>query len=138
MTSIHSNRLRRVVLASLLGMAPLMATAEEAVPQVQTQGQASFISGGIGADEVAAMKAVRQDYNLRLLFADKGGEYLADVAVVVRNARGDTVLDTVAKGPFFYAKLPAGQYQVSASYQDQAQARKVRLGGRGSELSFYW
>ncbi|WP_232219938.1 carboxypeptidase-like regulatory domain-containing protein [Pseudogulbenkiania sp. MAI-1] len=117
----------------------MTAAAEEALPQGQTQGQASFISGGIGADEVAAMKAVRQDYNLRLLFAAKGsGEYLADVAVVVRNARGDTVLDTVAKGPFFYARLPAGQYQVSASYQDKSQARKVRLGRSGSELSFYW
>ncbi|MBI3145388.1 MAG: carboxypeptidase regulatory-like domain-containing protein [Pseudogulbenkiania sp.] len=139
MTSAQKSWLPGLLLALLLGAGPAMADETEALPKAQTQGQVAFLSGGIGAEEAEAMKAVRQDYNLQLLFAGKGsGEYLAHVAVVVRNARGDAVLDTVADGPYLYARLPSGQYQVSASYNDQSQTRKVRLGRRSSALAFYW
>ena len=127
-----------VVMLTWLGSAPAWADTT-ALPKVQTQGEASFVSGGIGDDELAAMHEARRDYNLQLLFAAKGsGEYLSSVAVVVKNAHGDTVLDTVADGPLLYAKLPRGQYQVSARYQEQVQNRKVRLGGGATSLSFYW
>lgn len=127
-----------VLLVSWLGSAPAWAETAE-LPKVQTQGEVSFVSGGIGADEVAAMHEVRRDYNLQLLFAAKGsGEYLSAVAVVVKNAHGDTVLDTVADGPFLYARLPAGRYQVSASYEGQTQNRGVRLDRHHTGLSFYW
>src|SRR5690606_37917825 len=82
--------------------------------------------GGIGAEERAAMEAKAADYNLRLTFATKvSGAYLSDVKVAIRNARGETVLDTVAAGPWLFARLPRGEYRVAASAFGQTLAQSL-------------
>jgi len=41
--------------------------------------------------------------------------YVADVTISVADAQGREVLRVKSDGPLFYAKLPAGRYQVSAT-----------------------
>ncbi|HQT26292.1 MAG TPA: carboxypeptidase regulatory-like domain-containing protein, partial [Burkholderiales bacterium] len=76
------------------------------------------------------------DYNLLLTFAEKSGAYLADVQVVVKSVKGKKGFDTVAEGPFLYASLPPGKYDVSVEYKGKKQSRTVNL-GRAHEV-FYW
>lgn len=85
------------------------------LPPVQTQGEVSFVTGGIGSDESAALKAAAPGYALTLRFASATGTFLASVHVSIRDAAGQTVLDTVSEGPYLLAQLKPGRYRVSAS-----------------------
>jgi hypothetical protein len=107
--------------------------------QAQQQGDITFVSGGAGDDDRDALKQVENQYNLRLLFAARSGEYLANVAVTLADARGNTVLDTIADGPIFYAHVPPGRYRLSVSNQGQSQTHAVTIGANGAvEQDFYW
>lgn len=99
-------------------IAYLSPAAAEGLPAEKTQGNVRYVTGGIGADAVAAFKQAATKYPLELLFAQKAAPndvYLADVTVTVRGSSGQVVLDTVSDGPFLLAHLPPGQYQIEAS-----------------------
>ena len=109
---------------------PLMVKEYEGIP---------YVSGGIGLDEREAVRAMAKDYNLKIVFALKEGNYLADASVLIKDAQGKTVLGTVSDGPWFYAKLPAGQYAVTATMMEKANTGNVQIKPAGqSVLHFYW
>jgi hypothetical protein len=118
----------------------LQAFAQEDWPEPQTQGDVTFVSGGIGEGERNAMEAMKSDYNLNLLFAAKGtGEFLADVNVRIADAQGNTVIETVSDGPFLFARLKPGNYTVLAEKDGSVMRQKARVGGgKRASLSFYW
>ena len=114
---------------------PLLSAQGQAAPG----GQATFISGGVGEDSAARMTARGQEFNLKLLFAAKDGHYLADVAVTISDVRGGKVLEAVSAGPFLFARLAPGKYQVTASYAGVAQTRNTTIAVSGRrELIFRW
>jgi len=109
---------------------PLMVKDYEGIP---------YVSGGIGLDEREALSAIASEYNLKIVFALKEGNYLADASVLIKNALGRTVLDAVSDGPWFYARLPAGQYAVTVTMMEKANTDKVQIKPAGqSVLHFYW
>lgn len=98
------------------------------------------ISGGVGYDERAHLEAVKPQYNLRLLFAISGaGSYLSGVKVRIQDPRGNTLLDTVSNGPWFFAQLPPGAYTLTLDNQGQVQQRSVNiLPQRPTVENVYW
>jgi hypothetical protein len=107
--------------------------------QAQQQGNISFVSGGAGDEDRAALKAVESQYNLRLLFAARGGDYLAGIGVTLADGGGNSVLDTVADGPIFYAHVPPGRYKLTVSNQGQSQSHDITIGASGVvSQDFYW
>ena len=109
---------------------PLMVKDYEGIP---------YVSGGIGLDEREALSAIASEYNLKIVFALKEGNYLADASVLIKDAQGKTVLDAVSDGPWFYARLPAGHYAVTATMMEKANTEKVQIKPAGqSVLHFYW
>lgn len=127
------------LLFTLLLAAPVLSWSQ-ALPDVRTLGAISYVSGGIGLDEVAYMRSISQEYNLRLSFAISGsGEYASDVAVDIKGSTGQVLMSVKSEGPFFFAKLPAGSYEIGVTYGGVAQSRKVTIGEKGtSALGFYW
>lgn len=117
-----------VVILALLGAAG--APAAQKVEAVPAPGNVSFVSGGVGIDSEEQLKAREKDFNLKLLFTLVEGNYLADVGVRVADAAGKTVIEHVAEGPIFLAKLPPGAYTVTATYNGKTQTRKVKVGDR--------
>lgn len=105
---------------ALLGAAN--APAQE---KVMMQHNVSFISGGVGVDSQERLQAREKDFNLKLVFTLVEGNYLADIGVTVKDAAGKTLVEHMADGPFFMAKLPAGTYSVTAGNNSQTQTRKV-------------
>lgn len=114
--------------------------ADSSMIKQQSQGDVTFISGGIGGDERDALQAVRADYNLTLLFSMQGtGEYFSDVTVSISDAKHQSVLDTVSDGPMLFAKLKPGRYRVSADHEGQVINKNVTVDGKHrSALSFTW
>jgi hypothetical protein len=106
--------------------------------QAQQQGNVTFVSGGAGGEDRDALKQVENQYNLRLLFAARNGDYLANVAVTLSDTRGNAVLDTIADGPIFYARVPPGRYRLTVSNQGQSQSRDISIGNGSVRQDFYW
>ncbi|WP_291991260.1 carboxypeptidase regulatory-like domain-containing protein [Candidatus Accumulibacter sp. ACC007] len=116
--------------ASLLSLGVVCA-AGAAVP---------YVSGGIGDDDPIEVEAMRNEYNLQLVFVEKGsGAYLADVKVRIQDAAGQTVLDAYSPGPLFFVSLRPGHYRVDAEYNGGVLSKTASVGeGRRRELYFYW
>lgn len=107
--------------------------------KVQQQGEVRYVSGGVGTDQVEALKAAAKTYNLRMMFSLASGEYLSDVKVNVRDAKGKTVLETVSAGPYLYVAIPTGTYKVTAEALGAAVTKTANVSGsRGASLHFAW
>jgi len=104
----------------------------------QQQGNVRFVTGGIGSDESAAIKAQMHDYPLALTLAEKSGEYVANVPVTIDRATGESVLHVNA-GPYLLVKLAPGSYRITATYQGHTQVRNATISKSGTtSLVFTW
>jgi hypothetical protein len=74
-----------------------------------------YISGGVGADEREAFAAKEKEYNLKIVVAEKSGDYLGDVQVGIESAGKRRILETAMEGPILLAKLPPGTYRITAT-----------------------
>jgi len=109
------------------------------MPPIRHQGNISYVSGGIGSGESAAMKAAQRHWPLAMLFIGPSSEYLADVPVSIVNAQGNEVLKTEARGPYMLVKLPPGQYTVKASYNGHPQTKTIKIPNQGgARADFRW
>lgn len=128
--------LRRLALALAL-----VWFATHAYAQTQVATPTPYVTGGIGLDEREALlkEATTEGYNLKVVTAASAGAYLANISIRVDDRKGATVLEGAMDGPWLFAKLPSGQYTVSASDGQQAQKRTVQLSDKGMrEVIFRW
>ncbi|CUI37548.1 carboxypeptidase-like regulatory domain-containing protein [Achromobacter xylosoxidans] len=142
-----NKRIERCTMAAAMALGTLafagvLSTAQAALPPVQQQGSVQYVSGGIGLDESEAMKAAAKDYPLALTFAaqrDGKADYVANVAVTIKDGQGKQVLHAESGGPYMLVKLPAGHYKVSATYEGKAQERDVKVENSGTARAvFEW
>jgi hypothetical protein len=75
------------------------------------------MAGGFGTDEREQMAEQSRDYNLKLVFAEKAGIYLADARIDIENEKGEEIVNITAPGPWFYIELPPGTYNVTARFE---------------------
>ena len=98
-----------------------------------------YISGGVGADAREALLAKEKEYNLKIIAAEKSGDYLADVKVVIESARKERVLDTTMEGPILLAKLAPGTYTIRATSGGQTLTQTVTIPAQGlRQVDFRW
>lgn len=141
-SDMRNGMLARSFAALLLAgtmLLPMMNNAISADATVQTTGGISHVSGGIGDDSIAKLESLARDFNLKLVFALQSGNYVTDVKVVIANAKGKTLLDATSAGPWFLAKLPAGNYQIVATFEGKAVKRSVTVGkAKLQTVDFRW
>uniref|UniRef100_UPI003F4FCF59 carboxypeptidase regulatory-like domain-containing protein n=1 Tax=Caballeronia sp. LjRoot34 TaxID=3342325 RepID=UPI003F4FCF59 len=109
------------------------------LPQIQTQGDVSFTSGGVGLDESHALIREQAHWPLSLRFTGPTSDYLSDVHVRIADAKNAEVLKTDAMGPYMLVKLPPGRYTVYARYKDSEKKQGVTVAGNGgAKADFHW
>ena len=128
------------VSAVLLGLGSLVSTASaDDDAMVRTEGGIRFVSGGVGAESIDKLTAIATDFNLKLVFALKSGDYLSNVRVVIADSTGKTLLDTTSEGPWFLVKLKPGKYRIAATAGGNEQKRQIAVTGtRPVTVDFRW
>ncbi|MGH2624342.1 MAG: hypothetical protein ACRDE7_11805 [Sphingobacterium sp.] len=118
------------------------AEVSPSLPPVVSQGQTQFISGGIGKDESEAILQARSSWSLALELtqaADAKAEYISDVQVTIKDNLGNTVLDTIAEGPYLLVNLSPGKYSLDATYQSTTLHRNLSLQeGAAKKMTLIW
>jgi hypothetical protein len=110
----------------------------QALEAGRTTGGIDYASGGVGDSERASLLEQKSHFSFWLNTATKGsGAYLSGVRVRILDLRNkQPVLEYTMDGPWLFAALPPGRYQIEASYQDGASApeqmvKKVTTVGAG-------
>ena len=134
MNKFFVNSAKKARVASLAGVPlalllaqPLPLSARTISSGIDTEKSpegTAFMSGGVGQEERARMLKMAQGCDLKLEFADRHGDYLSDVKVTVDDQHGKQILRTTTAGPWLYAELPQGKYDVKASFGDRTEEIK--------------
>lgn len=107
--------------------------------EVKHQGKISYVSGGVGRDELLTIRSMRKEFNLKMEFSAASGEFLADVKVSLIDNKGNVLLDTVSDGPCLYADIPTGRYKVKAETLGRAITNNIDLiGKKTTNVHFHW
>lgn len=124
---------RMLIAAVVVATAPVIAAAAgdgSLRPRVR--------SGGVGEEERQALAADTR-YNLKVVTAMRGGQYLTDVDVKIVDQRGSEVVAARMAGPWLLAEIPPGRYRVVADYRGTIVTRDVAIGpGARSEVVLQW
>ncbi|WP_114809184.1 carboxypeptidase-like regulatory domain-containing protein [Paraburkholderia kururiensis] len=109
------------------------------LPQVQQQGDVSFVSGGVGLDESKALERAQSQWPLALRFTGPTADYLADVHVRIVDSHGGEALSTTSRGPFMLVRVRPGRYTVHASYNGEEKVSAVTVPAKGTaRAGFHW
>lgn len=108
----------------------------------QTVNGITYLCGGVGASEAAMMKKSARDYDMMLTFATKRGDYLADVNVDIKDAKGNSLMQARCGGPIMLVDFPqAGTYRVHAETGGYSLDRTARISdrqNRTASLVMHW
>jgi hypothetical protein len=128
------------VTAGALALALALPSLAAALPRPQTENGVTYLSGGIGRDEAAAMKAEAKRYPLSIVLSEgKRDAYVADAKVTIADRAGKALLDGVSGGPIMLVKLPAGRYRITATANGKALHRTVLVKAKGDrQVVFHW
>jgi hypothetical protein len=132
-------RLLISVVMLLCSMLPLSAVAE--LTPVQVNGEVSYVTGGVGLEESTAIKEMRQDYPLTMVFAETTGDgrnqYIYGVLVEIRRGN-DLVFETQTRGPYLLVRLPPGTYRVRAIHNMVPKVQTITVGTKPQQVGWAW
>ena len=135
----HPYRCYMAAVAIIVALSASSALAQSQMPEAHQQGDIIYISGGIGADETAAIESVKGSYNLNVTSADKTGHFRGDTEIVISDMKRNVLLDVTTQGPLFYAQLPNGRYIVEGISEDQIRKQTIRINGmKPARVHFSW
>jgi hypothetical protein len=122
--------------AALQGTGPAVALQEG-----RTAAGWAWLTGGVSHEELVALRARRDDFNLWVITAAaRSGAHLAEARVTVRDAQRQVVFDGPLDGPWLFIDLPAGRYEVAASVNggDGRWRRTTLHRGDRRQIFFYF
>jgi hypothetical protein len=112
------------------------------IPDTKYSDGVSYISGGVGEGETTAILSEAKQWPLTLELSqlENGrGVWIFGAKIKVINAKGKTVFDAVADGPYMLINLEPGDYSIEGSYQDVVQKRAISIKANAPQkISIFW
>ena len=106
------------------------------VSGVETNGNITYMTGGVGDEDLEAIKANEAQFNVNLLLATIAGEYTSEVKFELFDAKGQPLLVIADAGPFVLLKLSPAAYQVQAvSVLGESKVLKFTVPAKGAYKS---
>lgn len=101
---------------------------DDILPIVQNENGISYLTGGVSDEELAYIKEQEKNFNVRILVrAAVSGEYLSELTVRFVDKQNVNVLTVEQAGPYIYANLPVGIYNVEiTTIKGNVQKLKVK------------
>jgi hypothetical protein len=103
---------------------PTFSRGEGAIPALPLTavdaGGLRYVNGGVGDEELAQLKAQKEDYNLRIMLSAPSGAYISDVKLRLLDTTAKELLVLEDAGPYVYVKLPAGTYHLETTNPGEA------------------
>jgi hypothetical protein len=128
MTKMHPRfRLATARWLPVVACAAVIGVADAALTEGRTADGRRYIAGGIGIEEVDAMRGEAPAFSLQVITAARGGAYLANTHVRILGAGNQAVLDTVIAAPWLLVDLPAGRYTLIATHDGRTQERRLAI-----------
>ncbi|MDR6207923.1 hypothetical protein [Paraburkholderia graminis] len=99
----------------------------------------TYVTGGVGEDEAAAMRAVASRYSMRARFTTSTGEFISDVSVRMFTPDGTLIFAAITDGPYLYAQVPPGRYRLSATLDGVERSQSITIPTHGGiNVSLTW
>ena len=116
-------------LIMLLGLILLSNLALADLPKIRSSPTGiAYMTGGIGEEEVTAMKREAKKFTLNLLFSEGVvGRWVTDINVNIYDEASQLVFRIVAAKNVLYVNLPAGTYTILANNAGNKLRQKVTL-----------
>jgi hypothetical protein len=106
---------------------PLYPAEEDLLEESGERGIA-FMSGGVSETGREILQEKGKGYSLKLIFSSDRGEYLSNVIVKVFDQKNQTILITVSNGPWLFIDLPAGTFEIEASFRaDRKKISRIKI-----------
>ncbi len=109
-----------------------------ALPEIQTSGNVSYVTGGIPHEQIPAFTRARGSFPLHIEVYEKNGAknaFTADANVKLIDRHGAVVLETKTEGPFLWVKAPPGAYRLQTTLNGMTKEQRVTVGtGRTSAV----
>ncbi|MBC7756532.1 MAG: hypothetical protein H7Z20_07830 [Bdellovibrio sp.] len=120
------------LLNSLILLTSLLLISISALAQqpntYKTKSGLSYVTGGIGEEDVALMKRQAKQFTLNLLLSEgTSGRWVSDANVNIYNEGSQLVFRIVAAKPMLYVNLPAGTYTILANNNGQKLRHKITI-----------
>ncbi|MBU3631214.1 carboxypeptidase regulatory-like domain-containing protein [Polynucleobacter sp. AP-Melu-500A-A1] len=112
------------------------------IPETQRSLGISYISGGVGEGESAAILAEAKHWPLLLELSqlENGrGVWIFGSQIKIANSKSAVIFDAKAQGPYMLVNLEPGDYVIQASYQGVEQKRAISIkAGQPQKISLFW
>jgi tripartite-type tricarboxylate transporter receptor subunit TctC len=97
-----------------------------------------YASGGVGLDEQMEMDAMAKNYNVKMVFVEAPRDYVSGVEVKIEDHSGKVLLEATSSGPWFFAKLPRGEYRLIASFHHHQEMKNLNVASGHETVEFFW
>jgi hypothetical protein len=84
------------------------------------------------------MDAMAKDYNVKMMFVEAPKDYVSGVKVKIEDPSGKVLLETTSSGPWFFAKLPQGEYRIIATFHNHPEVKNLKVAGSAETVEFFW
>jgi len=112
---------------------PVVVAADEAeAPKIHKQGGSTYATGGIGEAQRKALFKIAPKFPIQLIFEVEGDKTdISGVKVKLTDQSGNSLIEAVSEGPYFYMNPPAGgRFIIDVEYNGDKQSTTKDLVGR--------
>ena len=132
--------LTKIILSIAMFTVSHFAVAQ--IPPTLHSNEISYISGGVGEEETAAILAEAKQWPLLLELSqiENGrGVWIFGAKIKISNAKKQVIFDAQADGPYMLINLSPGDYVIQASYQGIEQSRALSVkAGLPQKITLFW
>lgn len=121
----RSSHMARWLAAAILALGA--AAAHAALVEGRTNEGHRYVTGGIGTEEIEAMRQEAPGFSLQVVTAARTGAYLAGTHVRITGPGNNVILDTMIEAPWLLVDLPDGRYTVRATHSGSTVERPLTI-----------
>ncbi len=93
--------------------------ADTSITHGKTAAGFSYMNGGLTFAEQQIMEEQSASYNLRIIFAPRGGILDSSVLLMIGDNQNRRIDKIMVQGPWFYIQLPPGGYTIMARIKNK-------------------